>query len=622
MSRCATTILSLVTAVALAAPAVAAPVPAAAAAPALQSSASAQNAYCETSDELTLGGVFNLTVDAISGTFAGHPEQQKKFEDNARKYGDRLGHMQISRLLVNTPASQIGGPSREVDDHVVDLVVSSIMKGRNNGWKDTVNLQDITLNEAIESVLTVLYFGGIPLQLWSEVMPKGLVISFLHIFHISTFGGAKLVAKYAPKMIQAIGGFVQNAMQENCISKKNSNSHPNAYNHNPNAKGLPGKMGVNIQKVVDGLGVASESCRPLSEYTLREISNEVISGMSKQVRPEFQTLFYMATKFYLNQLEIIKINQGTIPVRADQIGGIIEKIDNPTITYIASTATSFKDKRAFTWITLGDLTVEDEMNIYTLTTHIAEKITTIMWKILVINVGDKIVTDAVQKAFPVLIPTVPSAKSVVCKPAEILGKPLGVVGAVTSLKPAIAVGALAGIASLPLALPFNLIPVLGSKVAIAIVTKAAKSGFGLVEKIGIDKAAGIPGKLCGIGYKILGLPDWKLDVVPNFVPLLFFYPDYVHPVVHGVVRSVCRVNDPIASDWTRSTDMIEKDTKLAEKHGTYTMPADTTITIPIINKKVSNPIHKDKRWKKYEKDVPQRHRVFDTPQSTPANKTK
>ena len=153
-------------------------------------------------------------------------------------------------------------------------------------------------------------------------------------------------------------------------------------------------------------------------------------------------------------------------------------------------------------------------------------------------------------------------------------------------------------------------------------TKAAKSGFGLVEKIGIDKAAGIPGKLCGIGYKILGLSDWKLDVVPNFVPLLFFYPDYVHPVVHGVVRSVCRVNDPIASDWTRSTDMIEKDAKLAEKHGTYTMPADTTITIPIINKKVSNPIHKDKRWKKYEKDVPQRHRVFDTPQSTPANKTK
>ena len=133
VSRCATTILSLVTAVALAAPAVAAPVPAAAAAPALQSSASAQNAYCETSDELTLGGVFNLTVDAISGTFAGHPEQQKKFEDNARKYGDRLGHMQISRLLVNTPASKIGGPSREVDEHVLDLDVSSIRIGLNNG---------------------------------------------------------------------------------------------------------------------------------------------------------------------------------------------------------------------------------------------------------------------------------------------------------------------------------------------------------------------------------------------------------------------------------------------------------------------------------------------------------
>ena len=319
MSRCATTIVSLVTAVALAAPAVTAPAPAAATtAPALQSSAAAQNAYCETSDDLTLGGIFNLTVDALSGTFAGNPQQQQKFEDNARTYGAKLGNVEINRLLVNTPSSQIGGPSREVDDHVVNLVVSTIMKGHNNGWNDTIQLKNITLNEAIESVLTLLYFGGIPVELWGKVMPDVLTVSFLHIFSVSPLTIPKLTAKYAPTAIQKIGGFVQEQLQNRCINTKPSGSTPHIYNHNPkpikNPNTFPGKQATDIQKIVDGLSVASETCRPLSEYTLREISTEVIDGMGKQVRPEFQGFFSLATKVYLDQLNTIKVNKGTIPM--------------------------------------------------------------------------------------------------------------------------------------------------------------------------------------------------------------------------------------------------------------------------------------------------------------------
>lgn len=588
MSRCATTIVSLVTAVALAAPAVTAPTPAAATtAPALQSSAAAQNAYCETSDDLTLGGIFNLTVDALSGTFAGSPEQQQKFEDNARTYGAKLGNVEINRLLVNTPSSQIGGPSREVDDHVVNLVVSTIMKGHNNGWNDTIQLKNITLNEAIESVLTLLYFGGIPVELWGKVMPDVLTVSFLHIFSVSPLTIPKLTAKYAPTAIQKIGGFVQEQLQNRCINTKPSGSTPHVYNHNPkpikNPNTFPGKQATDIQKIVDGLSVASETCRPLSEYTLREISTEVIDGMGKQVRPEFQGLFSLATKVYLDQLNTIKVNKGTIPMRSDQVGGIIELIDDPTVTYVFTVATSPFDGRAWQWMPAGNLTVENGMNIYTLTADIAEKITSIMWKLLVQGLGDKTITAAVQLV-------VPAFKDIACYPTQIPGK---VAGAVAGK----AAGAVGG----------SVVPIVGSFIADKLVSTIVEKQFSPITTI------------CGIIYSIIGGPEWELNLVPNVVPLLFFYPDYIHPVVHGVTRSLCLTRDAgKPAKWRRSPDMIEEDANLAQQRGTYTLPADMYFQVPVVGWTIPRPLKREEKWKKHDKDVPQRPRIFDNSQAQPA----
>lgn len=566
MSRCATTIVSLVTAVALAAPAVTAPAPAAATtAPALQSSAAAQKAYCETSDELTFGGVFNLTVEAISKTFAGNPEQQAKFENNARKYAARLGNLEINRLLVTTPASQIGGPAREVDDHAVNLVVSTLMKGRDNGWNDTVQLKNITINEAIEAALTVLYFGSIPVELWGKVMPDLLQVSFLHIFSVSPMTLPKLTAKYGPKLIKKIADFVQGKLQNACLSTKPSGSTPHEYNHNPkpikNPNKFPGKQAMNVQKIVDGLSVASETCRPLSEYTLREISTEVVDGMRKQVRPEFASIFNFAAKVYLGQLEFIKVNQGTIPMRSDQVGGLIELIDDPTVTYVYTVGTSPFDGRAWKWIPAGELTVENGMNTYTLVADIAEKITSIMWKLIVQGVGDKIPTKIVQIVLP-------SGGEFVCKiPTEVIG-----------------------LAGAP-----------GAIVAKLVETEAKP----LIT-------------VCSVAYGVAGLPDWSLQVVPDFVPLMFFYPDYVHPVVHGVTRSICLTRDQgKPAQWRRSPDMIEEDAELAAKRGEYTLPSDLYFTVPLINKQLPKPFGRDKKWKKHDKDVPKREGVFDTiPQAT------
>ncbi|WQD13244.1 MAG: hypothetical protein U1U88_001444 [Lawsonella clevelandensis] len=70
---------------------------------------------------------------------------------------------------MTTPASQIGGPAREVDDHAVNLVVSTLMKGRDNGWNDTVQLKNITINGAIEDLPSLCSTSGsIPVELMGE----------------------------------------------------------------------------------------------------------------------------------------------------------------------------------------------------------------------------------------------------------------------------------------------------------------------------------------------------------------------------------------------------------------------------------------------------------------------
>ena len=118
--------------------------------------------------------------------------------------------------------------------------------------------------------------------------------------------------------------------------------------------------------------------------------------------------------------------------------------------------------------------------------------------------------------------------------------------------------------------------------------------------------------ICGIIYSIIGGPEWELNLVPNVVPLLFFYPDYIHPVVHGVTRSLCLTRDAgKPTKWRRSPDMIEEDANLAEQRGTYTLPADMYFQVPVVGWTIPRPLKREEKWKKHDKDVPQRPRIFD-----------
>ncbi|WQD13246.1 MAG: hypothetical protein U1U88_001446 [Lawsonella clevelandensis] len=199
------------------------------------------------------------------------------------------------------------------------------------------------------------------------------------------------------------------------------------------------------------------------------------------------------------------MNQGTIPMRSDQVGGLIELIDDPTVTYVYTVGTSPFDGRAWKWIPAGDLTVENGMNTYTLVADIAEKITSIMWKLIVQGVGDKIATKAVQMVIPGF------GEAVCGVPGFVGGK---VVGAIPGKLIEEGVAAVVGVPVVS--------KVAGKAVASALPVKISTKVIGtvagkLATKI-IDTEIGKP---CETAWSILGLPEWSLQVVPDFVPLMF-----------------------------------------------------------------------------------------------------
>ena len=121
-----------------------------------QTAAEAQGLYCETSDDLTFGGVAHLVEDQLRKLIK-DKASMKVFDQQVRMLETAMNYVQLPSLIVSNPATQLTGPVREFDDHGVNYLVGALLKARDGGWRSTVSVQDITINEAIETVLWWFY---------------------------------------------------------------------------------------------------------------------------------------------------------------------------------------------------------------------------------------------------------------------------------------------------------------------------------------------------------------------------------------------------------------------------------------------------------------------------------
>lgn len=606
-----------------------------------QSAAEAQGLYCETSDDLTFGGVAHLVEDQLRRLIK-DKAAMKVFDQQVRMLETAMNYVQLPTLIVSNPATQLTGPAREFDDHGVNYLVGALLKARDGGWRSTVSVQDITINEAVETVLWWFYWVQIYGQWHNETFPSIIRATILGINLGGLTDPVERTLELGPSIVLGLGNFIQKQLQKNCLSKTNSRSNPGNYQYHDLPAWLPKDItdGVHqLEAPLDNVEVADEDCPPISEMNFRRIGKRTTLIMRKDVKPQYRELFDQVAQFVLLRMEEIKVNKALIPLKASEIGGLIGLINNPVVTYVGGTALGVVDGRAYQWIPMGEITVDNAADIAIVSNAVAKIIAQIMWAITkaimqaVINGASKGIDKAIRKAIA----------EAVLGPEFVARK-----GVCAALGAALVGGSIVGGAVVPGTLPADLagLAALGLFCGVVGLTEGVASGdpsthavvpsiqvtlfplpwidFGLLIPwfgsipLTYPPVPGGPelGDVLVFGplfhkskfIKLITLIGLKWDLIINPIPTMFFAGDVLLPMGQKVTQSVCLAEDKghRQAKWQRGTAQMEEDAALAEKKGLYEAPKGPNIIL--FNKWVlpfANPFFKPD-YANLNTDVPER----------------
>lgn len=621
-----------------------------------QTAAEAQGLYCETSDDLTFGGVAHLVEDQLRKLIK-DKASMKVFDQQVRMLETAMNYVQLPSLIVSNPATQLTGPAREFDDHGVNYLVGALLKARDGGWRSTVSVQDITINEAIETVLWWFYWIQIYGQWYNETFPSVIQLTVLGINLGGLTDPLEKTLEWGPKIVLGLGNFIQKQLQTNCLSKANSRSNPGNYQYHDLPAWLPKDItdGVRqLEEPLDNVEVADEDCPPLSEMNFRRIGKRTTLIMRKDIKPQYRHLFDQVAQVVLFRMEEIKVNKALIPLKASEIGGLIGLINNPVVTYVGGSALGVVDGRAYQWVPLGEITVDNAADIAIVSNAVAKIIAKIMWAITkaimeaVINGASKGIDKAIRNA--IADAAFKSIESPFACDAVYAGLLTGV-WAPELLAASAALGLTAPEATVPAAslivgwmamcgvtdamhsevtenedtlyprpslqvtlfpLPWIdfgiLIPWFGSiPISVAPDPEAIVKPEEMITTLG---DLPVFGRLFPKSkfIKLITLIGLKWDLIGDPNPTIFFSGDVLLPMGQKVTQSVCLAEDKghRQAKWERDPAQMKDDAALAKKKGLYEAPKGPNIIL--FNKWVlpfANPFFKPD-YENLNTDVPER----------------
>ena len=574
-----------------------------------QSAAEAQGLYCETSDDLTFAGIAHLVEDEMRKLIK-DPASQKAFDMQVAAFEKAMSYIQVPTLLVSNPATQLTGPVREMDDHGVNYIVAALLKARDGGWRSTVAVQDLTINEAIETVLWWFYWVNIYGEWYNDTFPAIVQFNILDIFKWGLTDPYEKTLQYGPSIVLTLGDFIQKQLQKNCLTKKNSRSNPGNYQYYDIPEWMPEDFKAGIRKLeepLDNVEVADEDCPPIADMEYRRIGKRTALLMRENIKPQYRKLYDKSASWVLQRLETVKINKALVPLKGEDIGGLVGLINNPVVNYIYTLGSSPFDGRVFTWIPVGDITVDNTTDMAIVANAIAKIIAEVMWAITkaiiqaIFNGVNKGIDRAIKRGIArAMGAEAANAAGSACRDltaAAAAGTvlPSGGSSVLAAMAPLIACGTLTfygeavGDVFEPEAGPDGVIPDDAVDPRKYVVRPAFQFRiwplpsweFGLIIPwfgaipVGLDNLHDkVPFIREGIYLKLLFLFGLEYDLIVNPIPTMFFVGDYLLPMGQKVSQSVCLAEDKghRESDWSRDSGQIGEDADLAEKKGMYEAP--------------------------------------------------
>ncbi|MGL4307184.1 MAG: hypothetical protein ACRCSF_13650, partial [Mycobacteriaceae bacterium] len=249
-------------------------------------------------------------------------------------------------------------------------IVSTLLEIRRGEHTSGLRLQNLTLNQAIETAILGLYIFSIPAKIINSAMPSLYGASILF----------SLGLNYGPSIVISAAKAIQKALSTTCIAQ---NIDSNEENTALIADVYPNIMAPEIVDMAQGINIASPSCPAVADFPIgRAVDRAVKFFAPPSDDPLFEAFSQQAgsLKDLLNFIRVPALLAQ--PQQSSDIGGLVGLIDDPLLTYLFGIGASSIGGHLTDTIALSEVSLLNLVDYLLISSEIAWMIPSAAWSLL------------------------------------------------------------------------------------------------------------------------------------------------------------------------------------------------------------------------------------------------
>ena len=355
---------------------------------------------CLNANELTMLQMVDLVAEQLAGKGDANALKAQTTQLKAL-----LKQSRVAYLHVSTPQSQLNKQAADVNDPLVTYIAATLLKVRAGEATKEIPVGQITVAQAVETVLLGMRIVGIPIKLIGDSMPSIMALPGADLVDLAPVGSAgknltdlpligtyftvggvvSLPLSYGPSITLAIAKAIRDSVEKNnCLGRgvKDENA----------GKPIEGSRAAvaispEMRAIASKVELAGDKCRPLGDVPLGTAVDRMVAEMRPKVAKKDLSQFDANVAAVKHRLNTGYIDKALVPLRSEDIGGLIGFLDNPVATTGFSFVTSLVDGRQGQYIPLKDLTVRNATDYVMLVNAIVSMIASPVWGAIIGTAG-------------------------------------------------------------------------------------------------------------------------------------------------------------------------------------------------------------------------------------------
>lgn len=355
---------------------------------------------CLDANELTMLQMVDLVAEQLAAKADAHTLKVQTTQLKALLRQSRVAYVHVS-----TPQTQLNKQAADVNDPLVTYIAGTLLKVRAGEAAQEISVGQVTVAQAVETLLLGMRIVGIPVKLIGDSMPSIMALPGADSVDLApvgsagknltdlpligtyfTVGGvASLPLSYGPSIILAIAKAIRDAVEDNdCLGKAVKDD-----NAGKPVEGSRAAVAISpeMRNIANKVDLAGDKCRPLGDVPLGIAVDRQVAEMRPKVAKQDLKQFDANVAAVKHRLNTGYIDKALVPLRSEDIGGLIAFLDNPVATTGFSIVASLVDGRQGQYIPLKDLTVRNATDYIMLVNAIVSMIASPVWGAIIGSAG-------------------------------------------------------------------------------------------------------------------------------------------------------------------------------------------------------------------------------------------